>query len=176
MVVVDKPAWMGELQGTVLSPLWTAVSAIGLVAVAFPSSQERFSLHLQRMGLDPLEYDLSKVQTVSEQIEAYLDGRLRSFDLPIDWSLLTPFQRLALQATAAIPYGKTATYHDIANRINRPRAARAVGRAQATNPMPLVIPCHRVLGTDGKLHGYGAGDGMATKAWLLGLEAGNTER
>jgi methylated-DNA-[protein]-cysteine S-methyltransferase len=70
----------------------------------------------------------------------------------------------------AIPYGHVTTYGDLARQLGVPRAARAVGRAQATNPMPLVIPCHRVIGSDGGLHGYGAGDGLQTKAWLLHLE------
>ncbi len=88
----------------------------------------------------------------------------------IDWSVLTPFQQKVLQATLAIPYGQTRTYAEIAQQVGKPRAARAVGRAEATNPMPVVIPCHRVIGSDGKLHGYGAGEGLPTKAWLLELE------
>ncbi|MGE5248996.1 MAG: methylated-DNA--[protein]-cysteine S-methyltransferase, partial [Bacteroidota bacterium] len=76
----------------------------------------------------------------------------------------------ALQLVFAIPYGKTSTYQHIAAELGRPHASRAVGRANATNPMPLVIPCHRVIGTDGKLHGYGGGNGLTTKAWLLQME------
>ena len=104
------------------------------------------------------------------QMVEYLDGARRDFDLQIDWSVLTPFQQSVLQATFAIPYGQTRTYAQIAQQVGNPRAARAVGRAEATNPMPVVIPCHRVVGTDGKLHGYGAGDGLKTKAWLLEME------
>jgi methylated-DNA-[protein]-cysteine S-methyltransferase len=174
MISAGSSAWMGSVGGTPLGEIWAAMSIQGLVAVEFPSSLDGFTMRLNRMGFDPVEYDPSAVRLVMDQIEAYLGGWLRTFDLPIDWSVVTPFQRLTLQATVAIPYGQTTTYSEIANRINRPRAARAVGRAQATNPMPLVIPCHRVLGVDGRLHGYGAGEGLATKAWLLGLEAGNT--
>jgi methylated-DNA-[protein]-cysteine S-methyltransferase len=75
-----------------------------------------------------------------------------------------------LKLVYAIPRGETRTYSEIAHQLRRPRAARAVGRANATNPMPIVIPCHRVIGTDGKLHGYGGGEGLKTKAWLLQLE------
>ncbi len=75
-----------------------------------------------------------------------------------------------MQAVYAIPYGETRTYAEIAAQIGRPKAYRAVGRANATNPMPLVIPCHRVIGTDGKLHGYGGGNGLPTKEWLLKME------
>ena len=92
------------------------------------------------------------------------------FTLVIDWTVLRPFQQAVLQATYEIPYGETRTYKEIAERIGRPRAARAVGRAEATNPMPLVIPCHRVIGVDGKLHGYGLAEGVKTKEWLLKME------
>jgi methylated-DNA-[protein]-cysteine S-methyltransferase len=83
---------------------------------------------------------------------------------------LRPFQLKTLKAVFGIPYGETRTYAEIAAQIGHPIAFRAVGRANATNPMPLVIPCHRVIGTDGKLHGYGGGDGLPTKEWLLKLE------
>ena len=84
--------------------------------------------------------------------------------------MLSPFQQAALRATCAIPRGQTCTYAQIAAQIGRPRAARAVGRAEATNPVPLVIPCHRVVGTDGGLHGYGMAEGLKTKEWLLRME------
>lgn len=170
----DEPAWIGELQGSVLSPLWVGVSARGLVAVHFPASLASITQQLTRMGFQDVIPDAVRTQPAISQIREYLEGRRRSFDLPIDWSVMTPFQQQVLHFTVDIPYGQTATYSAIAKRVGRPRAARAVGRAQATNPLPLVIPCHRVLGTDGRLHGYGAGNGLATKAWLLELERANT--
>ena len=91
-----------------------------------------------------------------------------AFDLEIDLSGIPAFQQEALKVTLAIPYGQTATYAEIAAAIGHPGAARAVGRAQATNPIPLVIPCHRVVGSDGKLHGYGGPGGISLKAKLLG--------
>jgi methylated-DNA-[protein]-cysteine S-methyltransferase len=83
---------------------------------------------------------------------------------------MSPFQVQALQLTLNIPYGQTSTYKEIALRLGKPLSARAVGRAEATNPIPLVIPCHRVLGSDGGLHGYGGPGGIKLKAWLLALE------
>ncbi|GIW99186.1 MAG: hypothetical protein KatS3mg111_2519 [Pirellulaceae bacterium] len=84
-----------------------------------------------------------------------------------DWSAVTTFHRQCLQACFAIPMGATISYGDLARRIHRPRAGRAVGRAMATNRWPLVIPCHRVVGADGKLHGYSGDGGVATKSQLL---------
>ena len=83
---------------------------------------------------------------------------------------MTSFQLQVLHLTYHIPYGQTSTYKDIAIQVGKPNAARAVGRVEATNPIPLVIPCHRVLGSDGSLHGYGGPGGIKLKAWLLQLE------
>ncbi len=83
---------------------------------------------------------------------------------------MTPFQIEALQKVYEIEYGRTLTYGDVAKQLDKPGASRAVGRANATNPMPIIVPCHRVLGSDGKLHGYGGPGGLETKAWLLRLE------
>jgi methylated-DNA-[protein]-cysteine S-methyltransferase len=104
------------------------------------------------------------------QVEEYLNGQRDTFELDIDWALCTPFQRQVLEQHLAIPYGETRTYGQLAAQIGKPLAARAVGRAGATNPIPLIIPCHRVIGADGNLRGYGAPGGIQTKAWLLELE------
>jgi methylated-DNA-[protein]-cysteine S-methyltransferase len=106
----------------------------------------------------------------AKELREYLNGNRTTFTIPIDWSWFTPFQCQALQAVFRIPYGETRTYIEIAREINRPLAYRAVGAANAMNPMPVVIPCHRVIGADGKLHGYGGGEGLPTKEWLLRLE------
>jgi methylated-DNA-[protein]-cysteine S-methyltransferase len=83
---------------------------------------------------------------------------------------MTPFQQTALQAVFTIPYGRLRTYGPIAQEIGKTGAVRAVGRSNATNPRPIIVPCHRVLGADGKLHGCSAPGGLDTKAWLLRLE------
>lgn len=171
---VEKTVWIGDTRESPVGEIWAAVTSEGVVAVDFPASREPFTNTLRRKGYRGVIYDPEKVEPVLTQIIEYLHGRRRNFDLQIDWSVLTPFQSQALKATEAIPYGETVSYNEIARRIGRPRAARAVGRAQATNPLPLIIPCHRVLGSDGGLHGYGAGDGLATKAWLLRMESSNS--
>ena len=162
--------YIGDTGDTPLGNLWLAVSDAGLVAVEFDMGQAEFSSYVQARFKRPVKFNPKRVAKAAGQLRDYLNGKRRSFTFPIDWSALRPFQREALEATYAIPFGETRTYGELAHQIGRPRAARAVGRAEATNPMPLVIPCHRVVGTDGKLHGYGGGDGLPTKEWLLKLE------
>jgi methylated-DNA-[protein]-cysteine S-methyltransferase len=175
----SAPLSIAEVAPTPLGPIWVAVSPEGLAAVEFSSSREDFIQELQRrfsprQPIDELASgeEPAFLTAVVEQVSEYLEGKRRDFDFPIDWSVLRPFQEQVLRLTYAIPYGQVNTYGEIAREIGKPRAARAVGRAQATNPMPLVIPCHRVVGTDGKLHGYGGRGGIPTKAWLLKMERG----
>jgi len=165
-----KPVHIGEIESTALGTVWLAVTDHGLAAVGIRTTLASFSEQLERMGFSQVVVDQDLLADALAQVNDYLGGVRRSFDIPIDWSVLTPFQQRVLQATLAIPYGQTRTYAQIAEQVGHPRAARAVGRAEATNPMPVVIPCHRVIGSDGKLHGYGAGDGLKTKSWLLEME------
>lgn len=167
-----------RLEDSPVGPLWAAVGPGGLVAVEFDCTESEFLATLQRLlqraGRSAQFERLPSSQMLAcQQLSEFLDGRRRSFDLPIDWEILPGFQRLALQATFDVPYGQTTTYAAIAGQLGKPRAARAVGRAEATNPMPLVLPCHRVVGTDGKLHGYGGPGGIGMKEWLLALERQN---
>ena len=108
-----------------------------------------------------------------EQLAAYFAGERVEFDLPLD-ACGTPFQRRVWQALTEIPYGGTSTYGEIAGRLGRPRAARAVGGASNRNPLPVVVPCHRVIGAGGSLTGYAGG--LRIKRFLLELEAGNASR
>jgi O-6-methylguanine DNA methyltransferase len=162
--------YIGETGQTPIGKFWLAVSDLGLVALDCGLTQAEFEFWLVKRFKRTVEVVPERVRTIAMQLNEYLSGRRRAFTLMIDWTVLRPFQLVVLQATYAIPYGETRTYKEIAERIGRPRAARAVGRAEATNPMPLVLPCHRVIGVDGKLHGYGLGEGVKTKEWLLKME------
>jgi methylated-DNA-[protein]-cysteine S-methyltransferase len=166
----NSPLYTGILQNSPLGNLWVAVSERGLAAIEWAQDEADFGVYLTKRFKRPVQPDFEKTAPVLHQLDEYLRGARKAFNLPIDWSLLRPFQRQVLQIVHAIPYGGTRTYGDIAHEIGNPRAARAVGRANATNPMPLVIPCHRVIGSDGKLHGYGGGEGLPTKEWLLQME------
>ena len=157
------PIHFGELNGTPVGDLRLAVSDQGLIAVEWVDTQLDFDSYLR-------PFEEGAVAPYADQLWEYLEGKRHEFTFPINWAIFRPFQKEALQRVFQIPYGETRTYSEIAAEINRPRAYRAVGRANATNPMPMVIPCHRLIGTDGKLHGYGGGEGLKTKEWLLKME------
>jgi methylated-DNA-[protein]-cysteine S-methyltransferase len=108
------------------------------------------------------------LKKLKSEVTAYFEGRQHKFTLPLDLSGATEFSRAVLKKCAAIPYGKTASYSGLAKAVGNPQAARAVGRVMARNPIPIVIPCHRVVGADGSLTGFGGGIGL--KSRLLALE------
>jgi methylated-DNA-[protein]-cysteine S-methyltransferase len=156
-------------------------SPIGaLVAAATPTGLVRLAYEDFQGGLDPVLEDLarrlsprvlevpSRLEAVRRELDEYFNNARTSFDLPIDWSLYSDFGRRVLQATAAIPFGRTASYGDVAARAGNPKASRAAGRALGANAIPIVVPCHRVIGTSGKLTGYTGG--MHRKEALLRLE------
>lgn len=161
--------YTGELNGTPLGDFRLAASDFGLVAVEWASAQPELDAYLARLKR-PIQPNTKRIAPYARELREYLNGKRTTFTIPIDWSWFTPFQCEALQAVYRVPYGETRTYIDIAREINRPNAYRAVGAANAMNPMPIVIPCHRLIGTDGKLHGYGGGEGLPTKEWLLKME------
>lgn len=170
MISSPSKIYLGELNHTSLGDLRLAVSSFGLVAVEWAVSQPELMTYLLHRLKRNVEEDQKEIHPYAKEINEYLKGKRRDFTFPIDWSTLRPFQQKTLKVVFDIPYGETRTYAEIAAQIGHPIAYRAVGRANATNPMPLVIPCHRVIGRDGKLHGYGGGDGLPTKEWLLKLE------
>ena len=121
--------------------------------------------HAPDLALPP---DPDALPGVREQLAAYFRGELRTFDVPVAVRG-TPFQRDVWAALATIPYGETWSYAKLAAEVGRPRAVRAVGLANGRNPVSVVVPCHRVVGADGSLTGYGGG--LADKEWLLQHEA-----
>ena len=114
-----------------------------------------------------IEGDSEVLRETRRQLEEYFAGRRRDFDLPLS-PRGTEFQRRVWTTLAAIPYGTTWSYRDLAQRLGKPSATRAVGAANGRNPLPIVLPCHRVIGADGSLTGFGGG--LPTKAFLLRLE------
>jgi methylated-DNA-[protein]-cysteine S-methyltransferase len=167
-LTTDPSLFVSQTPATPIGPVNVAWTPQGVVAVEIGSELNTFIAWLgERLRTNPV---FEETGNFPRQIQEYLSGERTTFDLEIDWTLITPFQRQVLELQLAIPYGETRTYGQLASHLGKPRAFRAVGRAGATNPVPLIIPCHRVVGSDGSLRGYGAPGGIQTKAWLLALE------
>jgi len=147
--------------------IFIAASRVGLCAIGLHGNEEDFIRRLERRGFEARR-SREHVGDAISQLKDYFEGRRKQFDLAVDLSGQTEFQRLVLEATAKVQAGSVVTYRDVARRIGRPRACRAVGSALSWNPVPIVVPCHRVIGSDGGLHGYGGG--LDLKAKLLQLE------
>ncbi len=144
-----------------------------LVAVKFGVDEARLSgaieeLHHELHGRFELIRDGLKVAGLIKQMRDYLAGKRTRFDVDLELAWVTPFRRDVLLACAAVPRGQVATYADLARRVGKPKAARAVGNMMRTNPIPIVIPCHRIVGSNGSLTGFGGG--LDVKARLLELE------
>jgi methylated-DNA-[protein]-cysteine S-methyltransferase len=140
-------------------------------------SDAEFVTRIREHGADPLPLERSdrpdpeatrNLQRAARELEEYFGGERASFDIPLDWGAMPPFQRAVLEATASVPFGHVETYAGIARRIGKPKATRAVGNALGRNPIPVIVPCHRVLRTGGALGGYGGG--LPVKEFLLRLE------
>jgi methylated-DNA-[protein]-cysteine S-methyltransferase len=151
-----------------LGPLFAAVNQRGLCALDFGRREKEF---LERFDpLARLEKNPKALERVLTQLREYFSGKRSRFNLPVDISQLTPFQRSVLDVACRIAPGQTWSYHRVAKELGRPRASRPVGGALACNPIPIVIPCHRVVASDGSLGGYSGGSGLDAKRWLLRLE------
>ncbi len=161
----------GQLQETPLGPLWIAISNKGVIAVEYQENEAEFTQSIKLFIDEESIHDQEAIKQVSHRLDRYFRGDELDLDVAIDWTRFTDFQRNVLQAVCTIPPGQTSTYGQIAREIGRDKfSARAVGRANATNPIPIIIPCHRVVGNNGELTGYGGPGGIRTKAWLLSLE------
>jgi len=144
----------------------------GVCYIGLPESDSDEMKSWCRKNLKEDEFELSNEwhREAENQILEYFLGKRIKFTFSV-FHINTEFRKLALNAVAQIPYGKTASYGEIAKKIGKPRASRAVGTANATNPLPLFIPCHRVISGDGSLGGYGGGEEL--KKSLLELERQN---
>jgi len=157
--VIDSP----------LGPLWVAVGARGVAAVHY--GDEPTAADLARLvraygpGLVP---DARRTSQLARELDEYFAGRRRTFAVAADLGGLTPFQRRVLGATARVPYGELTTYATVARKAGNERASRAAGGALGANPIAIVVPCHRVVASDGSLGGYAGG--LPVKRRLLALE------
>lgn len=163
------------LQHSPIGPVCIAASERGVLALDFGLGEQEFVEGLERRTRAGVRRSSEQVGSAMRQVQEYLSGARTRFDVPIDLDWTSAFQQQVLRETLAIPRGQTRTYHQVARTIGMPRAARAVGQALGHNPVPIIIPCHRVLGSDGSLHGYSGGGGLATKAWLLQLEGADVQ-
>ena len=160
VAMVDSP--VGELL--------VATTRRGLVRLAYPDERAEFVLEELAETLSPrvLE-DPRALDMVRRQLEEYFEGRRHRFEVRVDWALAPRgFSRKVLEATARIPYGAVSTYGDMARRAGSPRAARAAGNALHDNPIPIVVPCHRVVPSTGGVGKYGGSEWR--KEFLLRLE------
>jgi len=159
-----------ERHETPLGTIVVGATREGLVRIGLPSEDEGDVLQQLADRLSPrvLRASSEALVLTRRQLDEYFAHARRRFDIPLDWRLATGFRRAVLRATAAIPYGETSSYRDVATRAGSPNAVRAAGTALATNPLPIVVPCHRVLRTGGGLGRYRGG--AEAKAALLALE------
>ena len=158
-----------------------AWSAQGLLAVSLPGADDvTTSILLQKRGCDLQQHDRAWPDFVGEAVahmQAHLAGDPRDLrEVPLDWSGVHDFERRVYLATRALGPGRTCSYGEMARDLGEPAAMRAVGQALGHNPWPLVVPCHRVLASGGKLGGFSAPGGSETKRRLLVLEAGMVRR
>ena len=155
---------------TPVGTLLLAATDAGLVRVAFPGEDHDRVLQALADRVSPrILHHPTRLDDVALQLDEYFAGRRRRFDVALDWQLSAGFRATVLQHLGDIAYGETASYATVAGLAGRPSAVRAVGTACATNPLPIVVPCHRVVRSDGTMGGYLGG--IDAKATLLGLEA-----
>jgi methylated-DNA-[protein]-cysteine S-methyltransferase len=157
-----------DLVDTPLGTLLVATTERGLCRIAYDAEPELEAERLARsFGVRVLR-SAKPIDPARRELDEYFEGERRSFDLPVDVSLVADFNRRVLGELARVPYGEVVTYGELAARAERPRAARAVGTVMNRNPLPIVLPCHRVIGANGSLTGYGGG--LERKEMLLRLE------
>jgi len=146
-----------DLVDSPLGPLFVARTERGLCRISFDPEPEREEERLARSFGSRVLRAPRALEPARRQLTSYFEGELHDFDLPLDLHPYGGFRRVVLEQLARVPYGSTTTYGTLAERAGRPRAARAVGSVMNRNPIPIVLPCHRVVGSTGKLVGYAGG-------------------
>ncbi|WSQ08304.1 methylated-DNA--[protein]-cysteine S-methyltransferase [Streptomyces sp. NBC_01231] len=165
---------MWTVVATDIGPLLLAATREGLVNVVFHATDTVRDKALDRLGArlggEPVEAPGSPLLAEAiRQLRAYFAGERHDFELPLDWSLISGFNRQVLRELASgVPFGTVVGYGDLAGRVGQPGGAQAVGVAMGSNPLPVVVPCHRVVESDGGIGGFGGG--LETKRKLLALE------
>ena len=153
---------------TPIGSLLVATSERGVCRISYDAEPDRELERLARtFGVRVLRSP-KPIDEARRELDEYFEGNRRRFDLQLDVSLLADFNKRVLEELARVPYGEVVTYGELAARSERPRAARAVGTVMNRNPLPILLPCHRVIGANGKLVGYGGG--LERKEQLLRLE------
>ena len=154
-----------------IGPLLVAATSDGLVRLAFQQEGQDVVLADLAERISPRVLEMpARVDGIRRELDEYFEGRRDHFDLPLDWRLSSGFRRTVLETLYAdVAFGRTVSYLELATMVGNPKASRAVGTAMATNPIPVVVPCHRVLRTGGQLGGYGGG--LPAKVCLLELES-----
>jgi O-6-methylguanine DNA methyltransferase len=175
---MDDKILIGHIEWPPVGNVYVAASAQGVLEIMLGAeSPVQFIAGVrERTGLivtEDREFAMSAVPIVEQallELQEYFAGQRKSFDVTIDYRAMTAFQRSVYECIVQIPAGQMDTYLGVANRLNNPKAIRAVGGALARNPIPIIIPCHRVVGSDGAMIGYSGSGGVETKRLLLKLE------
>jgi O-6-methylguanine DNA methyltransferase len=168
--IMPEDVFYDQLKGTSVGDIWIAVREGKVVAIEYDRPESEFIEYLLKLTHGRPSRSGEDVAAVKAQVLDYLAGKITSFGVEFDISTQTEFQRRVLQATLKVPRGQVATYSEIAKTIGKPKASRAVGQALRRNPIPIVIPCHRVIASDGTLGGYAGVMGDKRKIKLLKLE------
>ncbi|MBB5933592.1 methylated-DNA-[protein]-cysteine S-methyltransferase [Streptomyces zagrosensis] len=173
-VQLASRSWAWQVTDSTIGPLLLVATDQGLVQVVFHADEKRVANSLDGLGrrlgaAGSPSCDHPVIAEAVRQLDAYFAGELRDFTLPLDWCLTSGFNRQVLRELVAhVSYGAVVGYQDLAIRVGEPGAARAVGVAMGANPLPVVVPCHRVVESDGGIGGFGGG--LETKRSLLALE------
>jgi len=160
----------GKIQNTLIGNVWIAITKKGIVAIDFDMEKNEFINQTEELTGGHAIPQNEEVEQAAVQLNRYLQGNIGEILLPIDMSNVSEFQKEVLEIVAKVPHGQVVTYGDIARMIGKPGASQAVGQALRWNPVPIVVPCHRVLSADGTLGGYGGRMGSERKIELLKLE------